>query len=66
MNDQTIPRAARAGVRTVPVEKRVRPRRVRNNTRLTPDEIAAAVDMARSDRTERDIAAYRVRKGAMA
>jgi hypothetical protein len=62
MNDRTIPRAARAGVKTIPVEKRVRPKRVRNNVRLTPDEIALAVNIARADRIEQDTRDYAYKK----
>lgn len=58
--DRTITRASRQGTRTIPVESRSK--QVRGDSRIFPDEIALAVEMARNERIERDIAAYGIRK----
>jgi hypothetical protein len=62
MNDRTISRAARAGTRTQPVESKPRPKKLRGNIALAPDEITTAMEMAREMRIKRDIAAYAARK----
>lgn len=62
MNDRTIPRAVRQGARTQPVESKPRPQPVRGNPTLTPDELAIALEMARTERIDRDVAAYAIRK----
>ncbi len=62
MNDRTVTRASRRGTHTVPIE--ARSKRIRSDTKLYPDEIALAVDMARADRIERDIEAYAHKKKA--
>lgn len=61
MNDRTITRASRQGTRSVPIDQ-PRTTRIRNDTQFFPDEIALAVEMARTERIERDIAAYAIRK----
>lgn len=62
MRDTTIGRAIRLGTRTIPVESRSRV--IRGDVRIFPDEVALALEMARADRTEQDIAAYKARKAA--
>ncbi len=61
MRDTTITRASRQGTRTAPIDK-PRTKKVRGDSRIFPDEIALAVEMARTDRIEREIAAYAIRK----
>jgi hypothetical protein len=62
MNDRTVSRAARSGIRTVPVDHKPRPKSLRGNITLLPDEIGTALEMAREIRTKQDIAAYAARK----
>lgn len=62
MNDRTMTRAARTGTRTQPVEGKPRPKSLRGNFTLTPDELSTAMEMAREIRTKQDIAAYAPRK----
>jgi hypothetical protein len=62
MNDRTVVRAARQGTHTVPVDPAARSKRVRGNIPLAPDEVQLAVEMARTERIERDIRAYALRK----
>jgi hypothetical protein len=61
MIDRTVKQAATAGIRTVPAERRYA-KRVRGNVTLAPDDVALAVEMARAERIERDIASYAIRK----
>lgn len=58
MNDRTITRAARHGTKTTPVDTKPRPKRIGDSTRLRPDEIALAMELARADRTEQEIRDY--------
>ncbi|UYM26596.1 hypothetical protein SEA_BAUER_47 [Arthrobacter phage Bauer] len=64
MNDRIVVRAARSwvGTKTTPVEGRARPKQIRGNIDITPDELALALDMAREDRVEQDIRDYAHRK----
>lgn len=62
MKVRTITRASRRGAHTVPIE--ARSKRIRGDTKLYPDEIALAMDMARADRIERDIKEYAHKKKA--
>ena len=62
MNDRTVHRAIHQGTRTVPVESRSRV--IRGDVRIFPDEVQLALEMARDDRTEQAIAAYKARKAA--
>lgn len=59
--DRTITRAWRQGVQTARVESG-RPARANTAAALGPDELAAAMELARTERIERDIAAYGIRK----
>jgi hypothetical protein len=62
MNDRTVTRAARAGTKTTPVESRARPKPIRGNIDITPDEVALAIEMANADRIKQDIRDYADRK----
>lgn len=62
MRDTTIGRAIKQGTRTIPVESRSKI--IRGDVRIFPDEVALALEMARNDRTEQAIAAYKARKAA--
>jgi hypothetical protein len=62
MNDRTVTRAARAGTKTIPVESRARPKAIRGNIDITPDEVTLAIEMAKSDRIKQDIRDYADRK----
>jgi len=66
MRDNIVHRAYRQGAHTVPVDQVKRPKRLRGNIRVSPDEITLAVQLARADRIERDIADYAARKRASA
>lgn len=59
MNDRTVHRAIHQGARTVPVEQRSK--RIRGDVRIHPDEVELAIELARADRIEQAIAAYRKR-----
>jgi len=62
VNDRTVIRACRAGAKTVPVDRWPRPKSIRGNVTLAPDELTTAMEMARELRIKRDIAAYAARK----
>jgi hypothetical protein len=62
MNDRTIPRAVRQGARTAPVEHKPRPKKIRGNISLTPDELVTAMEMARAERVEQQIRDYTHKK----
>ena len=62
MNDRTITRASRRGNHTVPVDNHPKRTTIRSDIRLTPEEIAVAMQIAQADRIERDIDAYALRK----
>ena len=59
MNDRTITRACRAGAKTVPVDGRPRPKEIRGDVTLDPDELALALELARADRIEQQIRDYK-------
>jgi len=61
--DRTITRASRRGAHTVPIPK-PHPSRttIRSDMRLTPEEVAVAMQIARADRIEAQIDAYALRK----
>lgn len=63
MNDRTITRASRRGIKTAPITK-PHPTRttIRSDIRLTAEEIAVALELARGDRLEEQIEAYALRK----
>lgn len=62
MMDRTVHQAVRVGIKTVPVVSPPKPPRIRSEMKLTPDEIALALDMARSDRLEDEMQAYATRR----
>jgi hypothetical protein len=63
MIDRTVKQAATAGIRTVPVPSaRRNAKYIRGDIRLAHEEVAIAVEMARTERIERDIASYAIRK----
>jgi hypothetical protein len=62
MNDRTITRASRRGTKSTPIEQHPKRTTIRSNIRLTPEEIAVAMELARSDRVEEQIEAYALRK----
>jgi len=62
MNDRTVHQAIKGRAKTAPVESRARPKTIRGNIDLTPDELSLAIDMARSARIEHDICEYKDRK----
>lgn len=64
MNDRLVARAKRFGTKSKPVESKARPSTARGKDPLEPDEVAAAMEMARQDRIDRDIRAYAERKRA--
>ncbi len=65
MIDRTVKQAATAGIRTQPVPSpRRNARYIRGDIRLAHEEVAIAVEMARSERVEQDIAAYARRKAS--
>ena len=64
MIDRTVHQAVKGGAKTVPVADKPRPKTIRGNGALTPDELAAALEMARSDRLEQEIRDYAYRKRA--
>lgn len=56
-------RATRRNLSTQPAQgSRARPKTLRGNLALTPDELLTAMEMARAQRIERDIASYAIRK----
>ncbi len=61
MNDRTITRASRQGTRTAPIEGR-KAKYIRGEIKLSPEELAIAMELARGDRIDRDLAAYAIRK----
>ena len=64
MNDNTGKRAIRQGTRSQPVsDRRRRPIRLRGDVTLAPDELALAMELARAERIEDDIAAYSEARG---
>ena len=64
MNDNTVKRAVRRGTRSQPVsDRRRRPIRLRGEVTLAPDELALAMELARAERIEDDIAAYSLERG---
>lgn len=62
MNDRTIPRACKAGARTVPVDRPRRAKKISGNITLSPSELAIAMELARADRVEQQIRDYTYRK----
>ncbi|UUG70006.1 hypothetical protein SEA_ZUCKER_47 [Arthrobacter phage Zucker] len=62
MNDRTVHQAVKRRAKSVAVESRARPKQIRGNIDITPDELALALDMARKDRVEQDIRDYAHRK----
>jgi hypothetical protein len=62
VNDRTMARAARRGTKTAPVDNKPRPKSLRGNITLAPDEISTALEMAREIRAKQDMAAYAARK----
>ncbi len=60
-SDRTITRASRTGARTVPVEHR-KAKYIRGDIKLNAEELAIAMELARGDRIDRDLAAYAIRK----
>jgi len=63
MRDTTVSRACRQGTKTTPIENKPRRFRIYNNVVLTQEEIALAVEMARTDRVEQSIRDYAYKKG---
>lgn len=61
MRDTLITRASRQGTRTVPVESR-KAKYIRGDIKLSPEEVAIAMELARVERIERDLASYAIRK----
>jgi hypothetical protein len=66
MNDRTVHRAVRSGAKTVPIDTRGRPKVIRGNIELTPDELSIALEMARGERLEQDLRDYSYQKRATA
>ena len=64
MIDRTVHQAVKGGAKTVPVADKPRPKTIRGNVALTPDELSTALEMARSDRLEQEILDYAYRKRA--
>lgn len=64
MRDMTITRASRRGTKTSPVENHPKRTTIRSDIRLTAEEVAVALDIARSDRVEAEIEAYALMKRA--
>jgi len=62
MIDRTVHQAVKGRAKTVPVADKPRAKAVRGNVTLEPDELALALDMARSDRLEQELHDYACRK----
>ena len=66
MMDRTVNQAVKGHAKTVRLDDKPKAKTIRGNVRLAPDEIALALDMARSDRLEQELSdyAYRTRSRA--
>lgn len=62
MKPRSITRISSQGVRTVPIESQRRAKHIRGNITLNADELALALDMARTERIEQAIRDYAYRK----
>lgn len=62
MIDRTVHQAVKGRTKTVPVAKPSRAKAPGGNAGLNPDELATALEMARSDRLAQDVHDYSYRK----
>ena len=58
MIDRTVHQAVKGRAKTVPVDRKPKAKTIRGNVTLAPDEIALALDMARSARLEQELSDY--------